>query len=209
MADDLVKQIRRLGGRFLRRHPDESVWRDAGDDEARRKVMQVWRDPHSFWAGGSAQKAACDPIEVSRQSQREKFMAVGVLCPVSCIQSLSGPCSARYLSLEVLIHHELLLFLLLDRLTGALKVRSATWAAFLLSRCSYAYNHSRIHCSRLHKRIATIGHTPIPRWNHKSSPRLVCRVYRRIISVATRPRVLTTLVWTTQNYPRALRIHSQ
>jgi hypothetical protein len=44
VTEDLVRQFRLQKRRFLQFHRGDNVWRDVGDEKARQKVIQTWRD---------------------------------------------------------------------------------------------------------------------------------------------------------------------
>lgn len=72
-ADKLVKEIRDRGGSFRRYLPDDGVWREVQNEEAVRKVMQVWREPSTYWSDDSEPDMPSDLPQVSTRSHRHSL----------------------------------------------------------------------------------------------------------------------------------------
>jgi hypothetical protein len=69
IADELVQQLRLDGRRFLQFHQGDNVWRDVGDEKARQKVIQTWRDsaPSTVAQSDSGVHLPSELLKVSSQ----------------------------------------------------------------------------------------------------------------------------------------------
>jgi Ankyrin repeats (3 copies) len=106
IADELVQQLRLDGRRFLQFHQGDNVWRDVGDEKARQKVIQTWRDsaPSTVAQSDSGAHLPSELLKVSSQPPVNCCMhcrvRLGVICgahshPSFCLLSRRSSNSAE------------------------------------------------------------------------------------------------------------------
>jgi hypothetical protein len=92
IADDLVQTLRLEGRRFLQFHRGDNVWRDVGNERARQKVIQTWRDSATSNAADSDVDLPSDLLKVSLSIvPRCRYLGLETAFALTCISCTSCP----------------------------------------------------------------------------------------------------------------------